>query len=404
MTQMILRFFSYIWGAIIGTTLIVLLLVVLRDRPPPGLLPAEAAAPLMQAALAAQVRDRGVEAALAWVEAVPPYRDAFLIADAPCTAVAAIGPDAGGLCLSLAVKPDGRQGVLRFLPFITPLLIGMGVAMLAAWALARRFVRPIGRIGRALQALAQGRLEARIGPDLAHSEPAISSLGQAFDSAAAKLQELTESRSRLFHDISHEIRSPLARLQAETALLRQNPARLAAMLPRLEADIARMDRLIDQILTLARLEHGAEMTPAALDLIDIVDPILADAELEAQAMGKTVSYFGPESLAFHGDAELLHRAVENILRNAIRHAPTGSTVGLSIRRGDAIRIEITDRGPGVPEDRLETIFEAFVRDEDGTGTGLGLAIAARAVRLHGGRVQAENRDGGFAVTCILPAA
>lgn len=385
MTPLFWRFFTYIWGAIIGTTLFVLLLVVWRNDPPPGLVPVAETLPLVREALA-----RAPDPA-AWLKARPSLAASLTLTAAPC-GVDTIG---SAPCLRLDTLPEPLKGPWKLLPFLIPLLSGMAIAMAAAWELARRFLRPIGRIDGALKALAQGALHTRIGRS---EEPALEGLSRAFDQAAGHLQELTESRTRLFHDISHEIRSPLARLTAQTALLRQNPGRLDAALPRLEQDIARMDRLIDQILTLARLEHGAEIAPLPLDLVELLDPMLEDARIEAQSLGKSVTYDGPETLPFHGDPELLHRAIENILRNAIRHAPVATLVRLRLDPGPRLTIE--DAGPGVPPERLEAIFQPFHR-EGTAGTGLGLAIAARAVHLHGGTIRAENRAGGFAVTVTL---
>jgi two-component system OmpR family sensor kinase len=311
----------------------------------------------------------------------------------------------GTTCLAMELIP-GRRGLKQhLLALLVPLAIGSSISLGLALLLARRFSRPIRHIGRGLTALAAGDLSRRIGPDMADSEPAIADVGRAFDMAAGKLQELTENRSGLFHDISHEIRSPLARLQAETALLRQNPARLPAMLPRMEADIARMDLLVDEILTLARLERGGdELQLEPLDLLEVLDPILRDAEFEAQSRDVAVRYAGPERADLRGNAELLHRAFENILRNALRYSPAGGLVEVHIQRSaQSIGVAIRDQGPGVAANKLPRIFQAFVRDETGTGTGLGLAIAANAIRLHGGAVTAANRQGGgLEVMLVLP--
>lgn len=409
MRQMVLRFFLYIWGAILGTTFLVMGLVIGSGQPPPGHVPVEAVQSLMQGA----ARDAFTRGGIVEVRRLL-AQDAALAAQFSLTETAGAdcaGPDVvggtGKACLRLRMEPSQISAIARLLPFLTPIAIGCVLSVLGALLLARRFVRPIQRIGEGLMALSRGDLGRRIGPALDRSEPAIADVGRAFDVAADKLQDLTESRSRLFHDISHEIRSPLARLQAETALLRQNPARLPAMLPRMDGDIARMDQLVEEILTLARLERGEAtmLKPMPIDLIDLLDPILRDAEFEGQPRGIRICYTGPEQFKMRCDPELLHRAFENILRNALRYAPEDSTVEVTVEAdADVATVKISDSGPGVDKTLLPAIFKAFVRDEDGHGIGLGLAIAAKAIRLHGGTIHAENQPGGgFAVACTLPS-
>lgn len=406
MRQMVLRFFLYIWGAILGTTLLVTALVITSGQPPPGHVPVAAVQALAQGAARDAFARQGAAGVQDLLAREPTLTGQFSLVETDCPGPEVIGT-AGDTCLRLRMDPSHASGLGRFLPFLTPLAIGCVISVLGALLLARRFVRPIQRIGAGLTALSQGHLDRRIGPALDRSEPAIADVGRAFDVAAGKLQELTESRSRLFHDISHEIRSPLARLQVQTALLRQNPDRLGTMLPRMEGDIARMDQLVEEILTLARLERGeaAMLKPMPIDLIDLLDPILRDAEFEGQPRGIRIRYTGPERLEMRCDPELLHRAFENILRNALRYAPEGSAVEVDLEAADVGAIlKISDSGPGVDEALLPAIFKAFVRDEDGAGAGLGLAIAAKAVRLHDGTIQAENRPGGgLVVACILPS-
>lgn len=408
MRQMVLRFFLYIWGAILGTTLLVTALVITSGQPPPGHVPVEAVQALAQGAARdafARQGVAGVEALLAQDAALAGQFSLAEATGADCAGPEVIGAT-GDTCLRLRMEPSHPDGPSRFLPFLTPLAIGCIISVLGAFLLARRFVRPIRRIGEGLTALSQGHLDRRIGAALDSSEPAIADVGRAFDMAAGKLQDLTEGRSRLFHDISHEIRSPLARLQAEAALLRQNPARLPAMLPRMEGDIARMDQLVGEILILARLERGgtAQIQPVPIDLIDVLDPILRDAELEGQARSIRICYTGPERLDLTCDPELLHRAFENVLRNALRYSPEGGSVEVEVAAREAtVEVAVGDNGPGVDETRLATIFQPFVRDEDGAGAGLGLAIAANALRLHGGAIHAGNRPGGgLVVKCAIP--
>ncbi len=411
MRQMVLRFFWYIWAAIIGTSLLVIVLAVSLGLRPPDQVPVETLAGTLQIAAREAFLDGGKPAVEALLSRDEQVADLFALVEsqgADCAGDDRIGPVGATGCLRLQLLAPPFGSLRRFLPFLTPMTAGAGISLVIALMLARRFVRPIQRLGEALADLSKGDLDRRIGPALSHSEPAIADVGRAFDMAASKLQELTESRSRLFHDISHEIRSPLARLQVATALLHQNPARLEAMLPRIEADIARVDRLVEEILTLARLERGglAVLQPVEIDLLEILDPMLRDAALEGQVRQVGLRYHGPDRLDLRCDPELLHRAFENILRNALRYSPQGGTVEVTVALQDgAVVVTFRDDGPGIDATQLTHIFHAFVRDQTGSGTGLGLAIAANAIRLHGGTVRAENLPGGgLKITATLPAS
>lgn len=408
MRQMVLRFFLYIWGAILGTTVLVIALAISFGPPPPGYVPVESASDLMLTAAREAFAREGRVSVEQLLSQDASFKSRFFLQeddDEACGSPWHIGKAPDGRCLALQLVPTRLAGLEVFVPFITPLVVGAVISLLISLALARRFVRPIQRIGSGLAQLAQGHFGQRIGPELDHSEPAIASVGRAFDTAAGKLQELTEGRTRLFHDISHEIRSPLARLQAEVALLQQTPSRLQTLLPRMETDIARMDQLVGEILTLARLERSGEivMNIAPIDLIDILDPILRDAELEGKARQISLSYTGPDQLVLACDPELLHRAFENIIRNALRFAPDSSTVDVRVEMTEQmVEIVISDRGPGVDEAQLLSIFQPFVRETEGRGTGLGLAIASNAIRLHGGTIRASNREGGgLVVQCRI---
>ncbi|MFP5407107.1 MAG: sensor histidine kinase, partial [Gammaproteobacteria bacterium] len=220
---------------------------------------------------------------------------------------------------------------------------------------------------------------------------------------------------RLLHDVSHELRSPLARLHAAIGLARQNPARAAAMMERIEREAQRIDRLVGELLTLARLEGGesaAGMQP--VDLVELLAEVARDTGFEARAQDRDVHFDAPVSLAaksrmmIEGRAEWLQRAFENVIRNAVRHTPAGSAVQVRLDSapGATVAIEIADSGAGVPADELESIFEPFNRGRrppEAAGHGLGLAIARRAVAAHGGSIVASNREaGGLLVTIVLP--
>jgi two-component system OmpR family sensor kinase len=223
-----------------------------------------------------------------------------------------------------------------------------------------------------------------------------------------QLEALIGAQRRLLHDISHELRSPLARLQAAIGLVRQNPQQLDATLDRLEREVTRLDELVDEVLTLARLDSGLPgVSSQSFDLLALLDEVIGDAQFEAESLHKCVRYRGGGEAHMHGRADLLMRAVENIVRNAIRYTPESQCVEVESQcQGGQVRISVSDHGPGVADSELDAIFQPFYRSPSnptGTGYGLGLAIARRAVESHGGQIVARNRpEGGLRVEITLP--
>ncbi|HEX2198102.1 MAG TPA: ATP-binding protein, partial [Burkholderiales bacterium] len=281
------------------------------------------------------------------------------------------------------------------------------LASLAASALlAWYFARPIRHLRWAFRAAAEGRLETRVRPLMRGRRDEIADLGGDFDAMAQQLQKLVAAQRRLLHDVSHELRSPLARLQAAVGLIRQDPGRLEASLERIEREVARLDALVGEVLTLARLEGGtAAGAVATVDLADLVANVAADARFEAEAAGRGVRLDSIEELQVPGRAELLHRAVENVVRNAVKHTGAGTTVEIGLSRtAHQAQLSVRDRGPGVGAEHLERIFEPFYR-AGSSGFGLGLAIAQRAILAHGGTIRAQNApEGGLLVEIQLPLA
>jgi two-component system sensor histidine kinase CpxA len=237
-----------------------------------------------------------------------------------------------------------------------------------------------------------------------------------FDTMAARLETLVKAQSRLLNDISHELRSPLARLNVALGLARQRSGpESATMLERIELEAARLNELIGRLLTLARMEDGEQRAPSTPVLLDeVVLNVAEDAEFEAQARHCHVhSEIPAGNWGVRGDASLLHSAVENVVRNAIRYTREGTTVAIHLEKTESAGaveavVRVTDCGDGVPADALEKLFQPFYRLDDARGrqtggVGLGLAITERAVRFHGGRVSAVNRaEGGLMVEIHLP--
>jgi two-component system sensor histidine kinase CpxA len=286
------------------------------------------------------------------------------------------------------------------------------VCYILAWFLTK----PIARLRAATLRLAAGDLTARAGNPRHRGRDEIAGLIRDFDTMAGRLETLVKAQSRLLNDISHELRSPLARLNVALGLARQrcNPES-ASMLERIELEASRLNELIGRLLTLARLEDGEQRVPAIpVPLDEIVLNVAEDAEFEAQARHCHVrSAIRPGNWAVRGEASLLHSAIENVVRNAIRYTREGSTVEILLEREESASgaqavVGVADCGSGVPPDALEKLFQPFYRLDDDRGrltggVGLGLAITERAVRFHGGRVAAFNRaEGGLLVEIHLP--
>lgn len=314
--------------------------------------------------------------------------------------------------LALARSSARRDRPLRHEPPSPILPIGVGLLASLAFsaALAWYVAKPIRHLRAALRDVADGRLDTRVQPAMGGRRDELADLGHDFDRMARQLQAQISAQRRLLHDVSHELRSPLARLHAAIGLARQNPAKLAATLERIERESVRLDELVGEVLTLSRLEAGTPGAPAAaIDLMEMVASIVDDADFEAAARERHVCFEGQGEVIAEVRGELLYRAVENVIRNAAKFTAPGSTVEVQAGRNaatDRFDIVVADSGPGVPEAELEAIFEPFHRlDQHGTGYGLGLAIARRAVVSQGGQIQARNRpQGGLEVRISLPLA
>jgi two-component system, OmpR family, sensor kinase len=305
--------------------------------------------------------------------------------------------------------PGGRRGAApppQWLLFAIGAVASLAVSALLAWYLAQ----PIRSLRWALRSAAGGRLDTRVRPLMKGRRDEIADLGEEFDQMAQQLQKLVGAQGRLLHDVSHELRSPLARLQAAAGLLRQDPRRLEASLERIEREVGRLDTLVGEVLTLARLEGGTlSGVTEAVDMADLVANIAADARFEAQAAGREVELSSVDHAPVRGQAELLHRAVENVVRNAVKYTAEGSTVEIALTKAaKRALLLVCDHGPGIAPDELERVFEPFYRargDTSARGIGLGLAIAQRAIAAHGGTIRAANAPrGGLRVEIELPLA
>lgn len=393
----------------------------------------ERVAPAQVGAAALAVQFGGIPA-LDKMMADWPEADQALLSALPPGALAARShhPADPEYYLSEAVAPDGTLyqirrrmphialplGISRQ-PFMIPLEVlagallgGLGFSIALAWYITR----PIRSFRKGFAHLALGDLDVRLKPEMGARRDELADLAQDFDAMAERLQKLVAARDQLLHDVSHELRSPLARLQVAVGLARQNPENLEATLTRVDLEVRRLDAMVGELLTLSRAESGVSQQSDYVDLACLVSTIVGDARFEAEPSGVCVESKldgGGEAWAdgfiVEGSPELLRRALENVVRNALSVSAAGQVVAVRVVRDLVARrflVRVADEGPGLPEESLSSIFEPFVRGPANTGTkgfGLGLAIAKRLVLAHGGRIEARNGEaGGLLVTVSLP--
>ncbi len=303
----------------------------------------------------------------------------------------------------------GDIAMMGFVP-VVPLVSGALAMLVTSMGMAWYLSRPIHHLRWALHRVTEGHFDTRIMSRMGRRRDEIVDLAGDFDQMASQLQMLTESRNVLLHDISHELRSPLARLQVAIGLLRQDASQLDVMLDRIEGEGQRLDALVEELLILHRLEAGVmDRSAERVDVMELLHAIVADAQFEAHGVGKEVVNGVTGHFVASVNGELICRAFENVIRNAIKFSEKGTRVQVAAHASaDEAQLVCTvqDRGPGVPPDMLDAIFQPFLRVEGRLpvrGVGLGLAIAKRALSLHGGDIQAQLREGGgLAVTMVLP--
>jgi len=341
----------------------------------------------------------------------------------------ATAPDGRSYRVEAQLHPRGRHRrpppgpfglfnprLLERAPGLFLLKIGLAVLLsgLVCFWLAWYLTRPIGRLQEATRRLAAGDLSARVGPSLGRRRDEIADLGRGFDHMAQQLQALLSAQQRLLHDVSHELRSPLARLQVAVGLARRDSGENgesapAPALDRIERESGRLDELVGQLLTLSRLEAGArERRDDYPELGALLQEIAADADFEAGASDRRVELTATLSATVRADMELLRRALENVVRNAVKFTAPDTSVEISMAWATAersrVHISVCDRGPGVEDVFLPQLFEPFSRGETGsTGYGLRPAIARRAIEAHEGSISARNRsEGGLCIDIELP--
>jgi two-component system sensor histidine kinase CpxA len=289
------------------------------------------------------------------------------------------------------------------------------VAGVFCFVLARHIAGPIDRLRSATRKIASEQLEARIDRGVLNRGDELADLGHDFNRMADRIEGLVTAQRQLLSDVSHALRSPLARLNVALGLARRHSAPGAAEhLNRIELETERLNTLIGQLLTMARVDSGVELERRSVfDLSALVDEVAMDADYEARGRRCTVQASGARNCLVEGAPDMLRGAIENVVRNAVRHTADGTSVDISVEcqsldeRPRAV-IEVRDHGPGVPDKLVTSLFVPFYRGANGradspNGTGLGLAITKRVFEVHGGTATAANAEGGgFVVSLELP--
>jgi two-component system sensor histidine kinase CpxA len=312
----------------------------------------------------------------------------------------------------LPAGPRAALGINR-----SAAVLQWGIALLVSGLicslLTRYLTAPILRLREMSQELASGHLRARADSSLMQRRDEIGDLIRDFDAMASRIEELISRQRQLISDVSHELRSPLARLNVALDLGRERKGDDPAF-EQMQEDIRLLDEMIGRLLTIAKLDISAPQVPRAdFDLADLVSQIVRNAEFESQEPNGRIRLVRSGQCIVCGSAELLHSAIENVVRNAIRYTENGTEVEVRIECDDSsngarARLVVRDYGPGVPESELKNIFLPFfrvtgARDRQSGGTGLGLAIADRVIRIHGGTIHAENAaPRGLRIEIALP--
>jgi two-component system sensor histidine kinase CpxA len=288
------------------------------------------------------------------------------------------------------------------------------ISALVSFLLARYLAAPLGRLSRASRKLATGDLTVRVGGALDQRKDEFGQLALDMDEMARRLQISQQANQRLLRDVSHELRSPLARLRVALEIARnKDQSQVVDELNRIELESERLENLVDEVLSLLRESSGPqELNRSRFDLGELLQDLVDTVDYEVSDEGQPITLHPLPVLPLDGDRELLWRVFENLLRNALIHAGNAGGIEVSAQPhdGNEIHVCVRDSGPGIAESHIDRIFEPFYRVDEARnrssgGHGLGLAIAASAVRRHGGRISASNRaEGGLEVQVILPAS
>jgi two-component system sensor histidine kinase CpxA len=302
------------------------------------------------------------------------------------------------------IEPSERPGSWFLMPEHLAMIL---VAVALCYWLAMHLTSPVRSLQRAVERFGSGDLSARVGSKRLDE---LGQLARTFDRMADRIETLLKAERRLLMDISHELRSPLARLGVAVELARSGSGTESA-LNRIQKESDRLNSLVGQLLQVTRAEGDPNsLRRQRVRLDELVQQLVDDSGIEAASHGCAVEYEKPSPVTVEGDPELLRRAVENVIRNAIRYSPREAAIEVSLSSNDGHAVvDVRDHGPGVPEEALPRLFDAFYRvesdrDRASGGIGLGLSIARRAIELHRGRIRARNAHPGLEVEMELPVA
>lgn len=324
------------------------------------------------------------------------FRARQLISGSGVEYLAVLGPNAPPILGALGTP------LMRW----TVIVAAFVISPLVCFVLSRSLTNPLGQVVAATRRLAAGDLSTRVEVGARGRDDEVGELGRQFDRMAGRLERLITTRTELFRNVSHELRSPLARIRIAIELARRKPDRLDDQLQRIEQETDHLELLTRHALSLAHLEESPPETDLQeIDLVEIVEGVAQDASYEAGAKGKSVVWeAGTRGSIVRANPDLLHSAVENVVRNALRHTPEGTRVEISLEAKNGVaRLQVRDDGPGVPSHDLQKIFEPFQHGRRGKGTGVGLAITQRVISHLKGHVSARNNSrGGLSVELELP--
>ena len=304
-------------------------------------------------------------------------------------------------------RPPRPWWHLTQLPQHVLLLFTLLISAVASFVLAISISRPLRELLQRTLEFADGKLDSRVA-HLIKRHDELGLLGHSFNTMAERISGLLNNQQRLLRDISHELRSPLARAQLALGLTERTQT--LQQLPRIGQELERLDAMLDELLTYSKLDAGQyQLDKQAVCLNDLMQELIEVNQVEAEVRQQHIILPETEKLTINADKRLLTRALENVLRNAIKYSPQGGSIRCMLSRDtDQVTLQICDQGPGIPSAQLHAIFEPFYRVSDSRdtqtgGTGLGLAIVAQIIRQHSGKVSASNNDnGGLCISLRLP--
>lgn len=413
MTRLFWKFFAVIWLCIFGSVAVLFVLLTIMQVVPVQREREQARLETLLQVTSYLVETAGPEiaAAIARKSATDLSTDTNIEIKTVANRICEAGEDSAhatshrGICYRVSAELPLENPLVHLALASAPWLSTLLAAGAAGYLITTYLIFPIEELRAGLKALANGRFGVRIAEKLKKRRDELTELASDFDKTASQLETLQRGQQMLFHDVSHELRSPLARLRAAIGVIEQNPQKVERLIPRLIREVERTDTLVGEVLALARMTDGArwENDPQLLDVIELLDAVIDDAKFEASAKSITITYSRPASYAIQGHEELLIRAFENVLRNAIAFSPLNGLIRVNANAGEhALVVTVADEGPGVPADALEHIFDPFFH-RSSEGHGLGLAIARRAVDQHKATLSGVNLPGGgFEMTFVIP--